>query len=165
MFQVMDTVVHPTAGICRIRDIRKEKFGDSPMLYYVMTPLGDKGSNQIFTPVDSDKIALRLPLKKEDVTAILHDVPDAEIPWDADEKQRDALLWPLLRSGTHAQIIQMIVKLHQLRELRKQEGKKLFAGDERLLAEAQTMIHREFSFALGLDEAETIRYIMKAIAV
>ena len=58
----------------------------------------------------------------------------------------------------------MIAQLFTYKEELQKQGKKLHQSDERLLREAQTLIHQEFSFALGLEEADTIRYIMEHIA-
>ncbi|MBQ6092821.1 MAG: CarD family transcriptional regulator, partial [Clostridia bacterium] len=64
MFQAGDTVVHPFAGVCRVLDIRNERFGDRPQLYYVIASTQDKGGNRIYVPVDGGKILLRRPLSK-----------------------------------------------------------------------------------------------------
>ena len=165
MFQVKDIVVHPVAGICRIKDIRTEKFGDRPLLYYVMTPLDSNGRNLIFTPVEESRIRLRRPLTKEEIETILRQVLTAEIEWPEDEKERSAQLSLLLRTGDQVRIVKMIAQLHHLKETRIKQRKKLNATEERLLQEAQNMIHGEFSFALGLDEDETIRHIMEKLAM
>ena len=164
MFQILDTVVHPFSGVCQIRDIRKEKFGDHPELYYVLVPLKEKGSNLIYVPVDSEKIRLRKPLTKREIQSILRSVASAEVEWQHNDKNRAEQFSLLLREGSHAQIIKMIALLHQWKEERQKSGKKMPASDERLLQEAQSMIHREFAYALDLDEPATVQYIMKRIA-
>lgn len=165
MFQAGDTVVHPFAGVCRVLDIRNERFGDRPQFYYVIASTQDKGGNRIYVPVDGGKILLRRPLSKREVQTVLQNVSASEVRWPENEKERAEQFSLLLRKGTYAQLVKMIALLHQWKDARRAAGKKMPAGDERLLQEAQQMIHREFAYALGLDEAQTIRYIMNHIAV
>ncbi len=164
MFQVLDAVVHPFLGMCQIRDIRTEKFGDHPELYYVLVPLKEKGSNLIYVPVDSEKICLRKPLSKQEIQSVLRSVASAEVTWTESEKSRAEQFSLLLREGSLARVIKMIALLHQWKEARQKSGKKMPASDERLLQEAQSRIHREFAYALDLDEPATVQYIMKRIA-
>ncbi len=165
MFQVGDTVVHPFAGVCQIRDIRNEKFGERPQMYYVIVSTEDKGSNRLYVPVDSGKILLRRPLTKREIKTVLRNVPTAEVRWPQNEKERAEQFSVLLRKGTHAQLVKMIALLHQWKESRRAAGKKMPTSDERLLQEAQQMIHREFAFVLGLSEAETVQFIVNHIVV
>ena len=164
MFQIRDTVMHPTAGVCKITDIRKEKFGDALRLYYVMQPVYDGANSRLFVPVDSDKVALRRLLSASQIDAILASVPTAKDRWSADERERTETFASLLRTGDHAAIVKMIAQMFRYKEQLQKKGKKLHQSDERLLRQAQTLIHQEFSFALGLEEADTIRYIMEHIA-
>ena len=154
MFQTGDTVMHPTAGVCRIIDIRRENFSGELLPYYVITPVYDGVNSRLFVPVDSDKIVLRRLLSASQIDAILASVPTAKDRWSAS----------LLRTGDHAAIVKMIAQMFRYKEQLQKKGKKLHQSDERLLRQAQTLIHQEFSFALGLEEADTIRYIMEHIA-
>ena len=144
---------------------RNERFGDRPQLYYVIASTEDKGSNRIYVPVNSRKILLRRPLSKREVQAVLQNVSASEVLWPESEKERAEQFSLLLRAGTHAQLVKMIALLHHWKDARRAAGKKMPASDERLLQEAQQKIHREFAYALGLDEAQTIRFIMNNIAV
>ena len=164
MFACGETVMHPTTGVCRILDIRNEKFSGSYQTYYVLQPVYDGANSKVFVPVKSDKIVLRRLLDKAQINSILAQVPSAQDLWSADERERNERYAALLRSDDYAGIVKMIAQLHIYRETLREKGKKLHQSDERLLAQAQTLIHQEFSFALGLPEAETIRYIMKRIA-
>ena len=164
MFQTGDTVMHPTAGVCRIIDIRRENFSGELLPYYVITPVYDGVNSRLFVPVDSDKIVLRRLLSASQIDAILASVPTAKDCWSADERERTETFASLLRTGDHAAIVKMIAQMFRYKEQLQKKGKKLHQSDERLLRQAQTLIHQEFSFALGLEEADTVRYIMEHIA-
>ena len=57
MFNVNDTIMYGSQGVCRILDIREESFSGAPKLYYVLEPVYDSNST-IYFSVDSDKISL-----------------------------------------------------------------------------------------------------------
>ena len=164
MFQSGDTVMHPTAGVCRIQEIRTEKFTGTPLLYYVMQPVYDGANSKLYVPVDGERIGLRGLLTSAQIDEILKRVPLVETPWSEDERERSELFSSLLRTGDHAMIVKMIAQLYAYRADLQAKGKKLHQSDERLLRQAQTLIHQEFSYALGLEEAQTIQYIMEHIA-
>ena len=57
----------------------------------------------------------------------------------------------------------MILELHQARLRRAQEGKKPCAADEALLAQAERLVHQEFSCVLGLTPAKTVEFIRREL--
>ena len=164
MFQSGSTVMHPTAGVCTITDLRKEKFSGSWELYYCLQPVYDSANNRLYVPVDSDKVVLRQLLSKVQINAILAQVQTAKDLWSPDERERNERYSALLKTQDHAAIVKMIAAMYQYKETLQKKGRKLHQGDERLLQQACALIHQEFSYALGLEEAETIQYIMERIA-
>ena len=71
MFQIGSTVMHPTAGVCTITDLRKEKFSGSWELYYCLQPVFDSANNRIYVPVNSEKVVLRQLISKAQINEIL----------------------------------------------------------------------------------------------
>lgn len=165
MFRVRDTVMHPTEGVCRVTDLREEAFSVEKQLYYVLIPLRDGVKSKIYVPVNGEVIRLRRLLTKAEISAVLARVPELDDIWLDTDRERLERFGELLRSGDHARIIQIIERLHQYKEQQQRAGKKFRKSDEYLLKEAESIIHSEFSYALGMDEKATISYIMKKIAV
>ena len=165
MFRVQDIVMHPTEGVCRVTDLCEEMFSGEKQLYYVLIPLRDSVKSKIYVPVNGEMIHLRRLLSKAEIRAVLARVPQLDVVWSDSERERAEQFNETLRSGDHARIIQMIALLHQYKEQQQSARKKFHKSDELLLIEAETIIHSEFSYALGMDEKATISYIMKRIAV
>lgn len=164
MFQIGSTVMHPTAGVCTITDLRKEKFSGSWELYYCLQPVFDSANNRIYVPVNSEKVVLRQLISKAQINEILAQVRTAQDLWSPDERERAERYSALLKTDDHAAIVKMIAAMYQYKEALRKAGRKLHQSDERLLQQACTLIHQEFSYALGLEEAETVQYIMERIA-
>ncbi len=163
MFQIHEIVIHPTAGACKIQDIRSEKFTGTPERYYVLTPLNDTLKSKIFVPVAGDKVALRKPVSKAQIDAILDHVHRLPSLWVADATQRAAAFDEILKAQDHERTLKMIGELIEHRQKALKERKKPRQSDERLLQEAEKRVQGEFSYALGLDEEATVRYIVERV--
>ncbi len=52
MYQIGDTVMHPSEGVCSIEDIRPIRFsGNTSRDYYVLRPSMERGSGTVYLPV------------------------------------------------------------------------------------------------------------------
>ncbi|MBQ5969197.1 MAG: CarD family transcriptional regulator [Clostridia bacterium] len=163
MFQINDIVIHPTAGVCKVKDIRHERFEKQAQNYYLLVPVGEKIETRIFVPVSSDRIKLRRPLQKAQIDTLLLNAGAAPALWYKDDKEREEKFDAILKSGNHAAILNVIGALLSESHRRTAENKKLRTADARLLTRAQEMIDREFSHVLGLDRTATVNYIVQTI--
>ena len=67
MFKVNDYIMYGTTGVCKIIEIKKEKFlGRQEMEYYILEPVYSKNT-VIKIPVDNTTIKMREVLSKEDI--------------------------------------------------------------------------------------------------
>ena len=68
MFEKGDYVVYGTKGVCQVEEITEldMKGTAEGRLYYVLRPCFQKGST-VFTPVDSDKTAMRAVMSEKDI--------------------------------------------------------------------------------------------------
>ena len=125
MFQIHEIVIHPTAGACKIQDIRLEKFSGKPERYYVLTPLNDTLKSKIFVPVAGDKVALRKPVSKAQIDAILDHVHRLPSLWVADAAQRAAAFDEILKAQDHERTLKMIGELieHRQKALRERKNR------------------------------------------
>ena len=53
MFAVGDVVLHTSQGVCRVDDIRDEKFSGMNRTYYVLLPMENNGKSTTYVPVDA----------------------------------------------------------------------------------------------------------------
>ena len=74
MFQIGSIVIHPSAGVCNIEDIREEKLTERKRTYYIMHPLSDNKATTIYVPVDTDKVHLRKLMGKDEIISIIRQI-------------------------------------------------------------------------------------------
>lgn len=160
MYQTGETVLHPSAGVCRIEDIRKENFSAKEYkTYYILKPLYENGQTTIYCPVDSDKIALKSLLTAEDIRALLRNVPAQESLWITADLKRQEVFAEILREGDRLKLIRLILDLREKQREKQQNGKKLHLADGKVLHEAEKRIQQEFAYVLQLEPDDVIPMI------
>ena len=82
-----DIVVHSRDGICTVTDIREMTMSGEPQQYYILEPVYERGS-KLYIPLDKEAMFLRAPATEEQIITYIQNLPDAELTWIADEKQR-----------------------------------------------------------------------------
>ena len=83
--------------------------------------------------------------------------------WIENDKERQDCFVRILRDGDPTQEIQMIRNIHKKQEERSLAGKKLRAADEKILHDAERLLHQEFAYVLDIQLDEVIPFIMKKI--
>ena len=159
MFSAGDTVMHPSEGVCRVEAVRTLRFGAVPQPYYILHPTGEKGSSTVYLPVSRGDSVLRRLLSREDILRFIRESHDYEGLWIEDGRLRKEAFQKILDEGNYAKIIRMIFELHQARQRRQSEGKKPCSADEALLAQAERLVHQEFSCVLNLSLSDTVSFI------
>ncbi len=163
MFELGNVVMHPSAGVCRIADIREEKFTEKKRMYYVLNPIEEMNRSTIYVPVDTEKVQLRKLLTKEEIETVIEKATQNEIEWITNPNFRKAEYTELLHSGDLSKVIALIVCLHKQKVKLFADGKKYPANDERILHEAERKIYQEFSHALKIKKEEIPQYIMNSM--
>jgi len=165
MYNIGDTVMHPSEGMCIISDKRAMQFsGSQKRDYYILTPSHEKSSSTIYMPVDRGNAVLRRLLSREDILSLIHESAALDFTWIADNKQRKDAFYKLLHSGNIASVIRMISEIHLRQQQRIAEGKKPCACDETILTEAQRLLHQEFSCVLQMNQDDTVAFIREELA-
>lgn len=164
MFQIGSIVMHPSAGVCNIEDIREEKLTGQKRTYYIMHPVSDNGSTTIYVPVDTDKVHLRKLMGKDEIIDIIKHSTAEKIEWIDNTNLRKAAYSEILHSDNTSRIIALITVLHTKKERAVTAGKKFSAFDEKIMHDAEKKIHQEFSHALSMDEAEIPKFIITQLS-
>lgn len=159
MFKVGDTVLYGNTGVCQIVDIRPEQFGDEKRVYYVLKP-DDNESSTIYCPVDCCKINIRRLLSVEEIRDLIHTMPDSRMEWIDNDQQRKEVFTQILHKGDRQELVKLIKLLYIHREEMKKVGRKFRASDERIMKEAETVLHGEFAHVLRLDPDQVVPFIM-----
>ena len=159
MFNINDTIMYGSQGVCRILDIREESFGGEPKLYYVLAPVYDSNST-IYCPVDSDKITLRQLLTLPEIYDLIQLMPDTETSWIDNDQERKEKFGTIVKQGDHQQLIRMIKALYFNRQAKTEAGRKPHAIDERLMKEAEHILYSEFAHVLQIQPEEVLPFIL-----
>lgn len=160
MFQKNDYVIYGNNGVCTIKDIGPLDIPGIPKerIYYTLVPYYTKDS-QIFTPVDSNKVIMRALIHKDDVMQLIEEIPDIEILWITDEKQRETQYKETLRKCDCRELIRIIKTIYQRMQNRILEGKKVTASDEKYFHLAEDSLYGEFAIALGIERNQVREFI------
>lgn len=163
-FNIGEYVVYGASEICRINEKVKRCFdGITEREYYKLIPVYSKGST-FYIPADDYDGKVRKLLTKEQIYALIDEMPDAQTQWCEDKNQRKNQFFSVLHSDNYHELISMMRTLYLHREEQNSKGKKLHAADERVMQEAEKLIHHEFSFVLGIDEKDIGDFIENRLA-
>lgn len=164
MFQINDTVVYGSDGICVIEEIAARTFDHKTQEYYVLRPLYGNQST-IFVPTQNEKLCakMRRLLSAEEIYAIIRGLPGAEPVWIENEALRKQRYAEILRSGDRRDILLLLKTLRLHRRQLKDSGRKFHASDERFLKEAERVLYGEFAHVLHLEPAQVEPMILREI--
>ena len=165
MFKIDEIIIHPSSGVCRIVDIRTERFSSAPEKYYVLLPIYATAPTKIFVPVFGEKIKLRYPLSKEEVLSVIEKSSSIDSQWIENDKQRSEFFNEVLSEKDPAKIISIICELHKKRREKALNGKKLRSSDERVLSEAEKYIHQEFAYILDIKPDDVAEFIISRLGL
>ncbi len=159
-------VVYGTNGPCRINEITYLDMPgcDVKRKYYVLEPVGSKGST-IYSPVDSEKVAIRAIITKEEADALLNTMDTIEPMTIENEKFREESYREIMREGDCTAMAGMILTLRTRRADRLAQGKKFTSVDERFLAEATGKLSCELAIALDQTTEEAEEKLEEAFGV
>ena len=166
IYRAGDTVMHPSEGVCTITELRRMALsGMLERAYYVLKPSTQKGSSTVYMPVARGNAILRPLLSEQDIRDLIRRSEEYAGLWIADSKQRKEAFTRILSEGNYARIIRMIVEIREQSAKRTLEGKKPCAADEAILAEAEHLLHQEFSYVLHMSPEETAAFVCRELGV
>lgn len=160
MYQVGDTVMYGTEGVCTIADLQKMKVGRETSLYYVLRPVYREGST-IFVPVGNETLTakMRRLLTKEDIDSLLAHICREELNWIEDAAERKAEFHRILTAGDRKELLGMIRALYLHRQSLQSAGKRLRTNDDQMLRDAEKLLNDEFALVLNIQPHEVSDYI------
>lgn len=164
VFKVNDYVMYGRTGVCQVAEIKHGKFiNDSNIEYYVLHPVFSDNSI-IMTPIKNRKVPMRKVSTEEEVFSLIKLIPNQEINWIDNDKERNENFKSLLRDGKCTDFIKIINTINLESKERKLLGKKIYQRDKETLREAKKLLFQEFSIALGILPDEVEEFIEKRIS-
>jgi len=166
IFNVNDTILYGTHGVCRIAEISERDFGEKGMEYYILKPLGDDKAT-LFVPVSNEKLLakMRRVLTAAEIYELIKAMPDEETIWVENETNRKEKYKEILTSGNRKNLIQLVKTLYRHQGEQKEKGKKLHISDERFMKDAERMLYAEFAHVLDIQYEQVLPFIMEELEV
>ncbi len=164
MFKVDDIVTYGMNGVCKIVEIEEKNLMGANKTYLVLKPLhGEKST--CFVPADNENLLskMRKLLSEEEINQLIDSMPDEEILWIDNERERKECYKKIITDGNQSDLIRMIKAIHCKKLAREKKGKKLHISDERFLKDAEKILYDEFQYVLNLSEEDVISYIFARI--
>ena len=164
MFSVNEKIHYGGSGVYTIQEIATMRFGRTRERYYVLKPVY-QNSSLIYVPVENEALVskMRPVLTRQDVDALIEEMPTVETAWEDDSQQRKLSFDALLRSNRCRDLIVLIKTLQEHKVVRAKLGKSLHVSDETYLREAQRLLFDEFAGPLGLMPAQVNGYITEKL--
>ena len=165
VFQIGDMVMHPSEGVCAIEDLHLMDLCGAQRTYYILKPAMQKSSLTVYLPVVRGNTVLRRLLSHQDILGIIQRARECSSLWIADSKQRKEAFTRILSQGDYVKIIRMMQDIYETRICRMQQGKKACAADEAILAEAERLLHQEFSCVLHMTPEATAAFVHRELGI
>ncbi len=162
MFKVGDTVMYVGSGVCQIADIRPETFSGRQINYYVLRPV-DSENATYYCPVESNKIKMRPLLTRDEILELIQHLPEAETDWIENDQLRKIEYGKVLKDGEPGALMRMIRALYLDKEQKRQMGRKFHVADEKVMREAERMLHGELAYVLHLNPDQVVSFIAREL--
>lgn len=155
-----DVFVYGMSGVCRIEDICVKDLGMMKKEYYILRPVYDERS-MVYVPTDSEKFEEKAKalLTKEEAYEMLDNIPERDLEWISNDKERSEIFKNALEEGTRLDLIRLIQVLHCRKNELFKKGKKLRSADENIMLRAEKLIYGEFAWVLGIKPEEAMKLI------
>jgi len=164
MYNVSDTVVYGSYGVCVISAIEERDFSGENVEYYILQPVGDK-KNTFYVPTSNS--ALRSKMKsvcsRKEVNDLIRKMPDECCIWIDNDFQRKEEYRKIIDKGDRRELVRLIKTLYEKNIELSQKHKKLHSADEKFLRDAENILYDEFSYSLNIPRDEVVDYIKQHI--
>lgn len=164
MWELSDTVVYGSSGICEIVDIREQDFCGEKKTYYILQPLFDS-KTVIHVPSFNEKLMSKIKpvLKKDDALTLIKKIPEITPFWVDNDKQRLEEYKQILDSGKREALISVIKALYNRRAELTSKGKKMRSSDEYVFHDAQELFENECAYIFSLEKENVHDFIVSQL--
>ena len=164
MYAKGDYIHQVTNGLCRVEDVTTLEMDgvDRNRLYYRLWPVGSPGST-VFIPVEKAEETTRYAMTREEAKALIAEMPDVEILWIHEERERERMYKEALLSMDSRSWVRIIKTLYLRKLDRNARGQKVTSRDEQYLRRAEDRLYEELALALGKKKEDMEQYITEQI--
>ncbi len=164
MWNLSDTVVYGSFGVCEIVDIREQDFCGENKIYYILKPLFDSKTT-LHVPSFNEKLMSKIKpvLDKNEALTLIKKIPEITPFWVDNDKQRIEEYKEILESGKREALISIIKALYIRRDELTQKGKKMRSSDEYIFSDAQTLFENECAYIFSLKKENVRNFIQETL--
>lgn len=164
MFQVGETVVYATTGVCTITSIGPLSMHgvDRKRQYFTLQPLYQDGA--VYVPAEGDKLkSMRYPLSVQEAQVFLAQIPAIEACQieHFNYKQRTDAFSAALHENNCVSLVSVIKAVEEKK--RRFREKQQYNADNNFHKRAMNLLCGELAYALGISVEETRRQVEQAV--
>ncbi len=164
MLQVNDYIVYGRIGVCKIEDIGTLNLTgiDKKEVYYTIIPVYSEKS-KLFIPAENLKIVMRKILIKEEALQLIDDIPNIEIIWTNNEREREEVYKEAVKKCDCRDWIRIIKTLNLKKQEHIAHGQKFTNSDKKYLQIAEESLYGELAVSLELPRDKVEKFIAERI--
>lgn len=164
MFQVGETVVYGTTGVCTIMSVGPLSMHgvDRKRQYYTLQPLYQEGA--VYVPAEGEKLkSMRYPLSGAEAQEFLERIPAIEACQieHFNYKQRTDVFSAALHENDCASLVGIIKAVEEKK--RRFREKQQYNADNNFHKRAMNLLCGELAYALGISVEETRSQVERAV--
>ena len=162
MFQINDTILYGSEGVCTVTDIVEKDFGAKVMRYYVLKPVYNSNST-LYVPANNQALTakMRHVLSAAEIHEIIRAIPGEKSMWIENEDERKEKYREILQHGDRMELIGIIKALYHHQQAQRAKGKHLHTADEHFFKEAEKLLYDEFALVLQIQPDEVVPFILR----
>lgn len=158
-FNIGDAVRYGANGICVVSDKIRRKFSGVNESYFVLSPVGERGS-KIYVPETNSALISRIgpvPERENIADALDHPERVSEV-WINDESERNGRFREMINSGTCETAIYILFGMLSNRNKRIKAGKSPRSADDILINDIKKTVFGDIAYIFGItyNEAESL---------
>lgn len=160
MYEIGQTVMYGTEGVCVIEEVRVMKVGREKAEYYVLRPVR-RGGATVFVPVQNPLLTAKMRelVTAEEIHSLLDELRRQEPRWIDDPNERKEEFRRIMAAGNCRELLAMARTLCVRRDVLQGINKRLRTNDEQTLRDAERLLSDEFSRVLEIEPQEVGAYI------
>ena len=164
MFNIGDTVIYKSEGVCKISEITERDFSGTRANYYVLRPIY-KETARVYVPVDNEFLTSKMKkvLSSEEIDEVLTDLKNSPPFWISDPDLRRQYYKDISSSGNRKKILGAVIEIKKRQIPANKNAKKPHIFDLQFMRDHEKVILEEFALTLGIKPGEALEYIEKEL--
>jgi CarD family transcriptional regulator len=152
-FQVGDTVVEPSVGVCRIEGIKSQRVDEKTEDYYIF----NSGMAKVYVPASQiETRGVRRPMTRDEIRRVYSQLKVPVHPNRGDARMQYLSYRDIMKSGDPAKISKLLRELFTLDKMDELKGK-----EKEIMEQAKKFLVDEISFIRDEPKAKVLEDIQQ----